>query len=332
MKLPFDTFAKINIIVKNMEKNAMKGLFKTAGAVSAAAILVFIFFNYHSDIAPEKLIKKYRLPSSRFIEVKGTRVHYSIEGEGENLLLIHGTSSSLHTWQTWTDILKNHYRIIRLDLPAYGLTGPNKKHDYSEKWYDAFLTAFLDKTGVKKCHLAGNSRGGAIAWYFAARHPRRTGGLILINAAGYPYKNDISFVFWLAKNRFLGKIGSRITPRYMVKKSLKEVYYDESKITPALVDRHFNLLLRKGNREAFIARSKNQKPYSSNLIKRIKAPALIMWGAQDRWIAPENATRFKKDIPRSEVIIYPRAGHVPMEEIPRQTAQDALKFLKKLKL
>ncbi len=298
--------------------------------ITILILFITIAANIHLDILPSELEKKYFLPTSGYINIEELKVHYSDEGQGYPLVLIHGTSSSLHTWQGWTEKLKKHFRIIRMDVPAYGLTGPNRDHDYSEEWYDQFLVSFLNQLKIEKCHIAGNSRGGAIAWYFSAKHPERIKGLILVDAAGYPYRGDISLAFRLARTPVLNKIAKNITPRYLVKKSLGEVYYDKNKITENLVDRHFDLLLRRGNRNAFIARSINREPYSQKLIKSVKAPTLIMWGKADSWITPDRAELFKKDIPGSKVIIYPRAGHVPMEEIPMKTAGDALNFLKGL--
>ncbi len=308
----------------------MKKNIKITLSVLLLAIAVLAAFNYRADIPAKKLKKKYTLPVSKFMKLQGMDVHYAVEGRGFPLVLIHGTSSSLHTWEKWTGTLKKHYKIIRLDLPAYALTGPNKNHDYSEKWYDQFLSEFLKNLKVTSCFIAGNSRGGAIAWYFALQHPEQVKGLILIDSAGYPYSRSKPLVFRLAATPVLNKFFKNITPRYFVEKSLKEVYADDSKITPELIDRHYELTLREGNREAFIARTVNQKPYSYKRISEIKCPTLIMWGGKDPWIRPEKAEDFKKDIAGSKVIIYPNAGHVPMEEIPAQTGRDALAFLKKL--
>jgi pimeloyl-ACP methyl ester carboxylesterase len=87
------------------------------------------------------------------------------------VVLVHGTAASLHTWDDWTDSLKKDYRVIRMDIPAFGLTGPHPDADYSIEAYVAFLGQFLDQLDIDSMYLAGNSLGGNIAWNFAASLP-----------------------------------------------------------------------------------------------------------------------------------------------------------------
>jgi alpha-beta hydrolase superfamily lysophospholipase len=126
------------------------------------------------DIPPERLKAKYAGPPSKFVNIAGLKVHYRDEGQGVPLVLLHGAASSLFTWDGWTRELSTSYRVIRLDLPGFGLTGPNAAKDYSMAWHTRFLASFLDKLGVKECYLAGNSFGGHIAWMRAATRCRTT--------------------------------------------------------------------------------------------------------------------------------------------------------------
>jgi pimeloyl-ACP methyl ester carboxylesterase len=295
------------------------GILALLGAFAAVSV--------RFDIPAGEMKARYAKPNSRFIEVQGLPVHCVDEGKGFPLLLIHGTASSLLTWDEWARALSGHYRVIRLDIPAYGLTGPNKNNDYSIDTYVSFIRSFLDTMGVKRCHIAGNSLGGAIAWNFAAVHPDMVDKLILIDAGGYPRKKKPPFVFRLARLPVLNRVGRYISPRFLVKKSLLEVYGDDSKVTKELIDRHCDLALREGNRDAFIARSVKVNVSDTSRLKKVKAPTLIMWGSLDEWIPPEDAQNFRRDIAGSRLIIYPGAGHVPMEEIPVETAADALAFL-----
>ena len=98
-----------------------------------------------------ELIEKYTNENSKFINIDGLDVHYRDEGKGEVLLLIHGTFSSLHTYDVWANILKDHFRIIRLDLPGFGITGPSIDNKYSIELFTEFILEFLDAIKVKKC-------------------------------------------------------------------------------------------------------------------------------------------------------------------------------------
>ncbi len=70
------------------------------------------------------LERRYGKPESRFIDVDGIRIHYTDEGNqaGPVLVLLHGVLASLHTWDGWVKALGAHYRIIRLDIPGFGLS------------------------------------------------------------------------------------------------------------------------------------------------------------------------------------------------------------------
>jgi len=297
---------------------------------AAALVLAPIAVNIHCDIPVEKIKEKYAIPESRYMKLQGMQVHYADEGKGFPLVLIHGTSSSLHTWDGWTRKLKKDFRIIRMDIPAYGITGPNRTNDYSPSSYVAFLKEFLDRLGIRKCHIAGNSLGGGIAWSFTAAYPDMISRLILIDSAGYFRHTSPPLVFRITRAPVIGALTRYLTPRYFVKKSLLEVYGDDSKVTDELIDRYHDMALREGNRDAFIARAKmtNVNPYETANIKTISVPVLIMWGSADTWIAPEYARRFRNDLKNSRLIMYEGIGHVPMEEIPEKTAGDAGKFLR----
>ena len=116
------------------------------------AIYGFLFFVIlimssviYLDIPVENLKKEYANEQSKFMDVNELQVHYREEGKGFPIVLIHGTASSLHTWNAWAKELKKTNRVIRLDLPAFGITGPNKDADYSIKGYTTFLTHFFRK-------------------------------------------------------------------------------------------------------------------------------------------------------------------------------------------
>ena len=119
----------------------------------------------------------------------------------------------------------------------------------------------------------------------------------------------------------------RVTPRPMFRKTLREVYYDDSKVTDELVDRYFELFLRPGNRQAYIDRIAQPQEAEPRRLEQLNIPVLIQWGVHDGWIPLADAYRFEEVLPNARLITYEHAGHVPMEEIPGQTAADARAFL-----
>ncbi len=293
------------------------------------ALGVFIGLNYHADGDLAELKEKYSLENSKFINIKNMPVHYTIDGTGEKtLVLLHGTGSSLHTWNSWLEEFKDYYRVIRLDLPGFGLTGPNPKGRYDRIFYSIFLETFVDKLNLGKFHLAGNSFGGYVAWNYALNHPAKVDKLILLDASGYP-REDVPtpLGFRLAKDETIGSYMEKITPRYLVEKTVCDAYEDDSMASKEIVDRYFDLLLREGNRKALMLKMQHIKYDNWDKIKLIQNPTLIMWGNKDAVVPPSHAYKFHKDIKDSEFIMYDDIGHLPMEEIPERSAKDVLEFL-----
>jgi len=290
----------------------------------AIVILVFIIgilaYLYKRDIPVDVLKKQYTNEQSKFITIDGAEVHYRDEGNKNDsipLVLIHGTSSSLHTWDSIVPALSDKKRVIRIDLPAFGLTGPHPQRDYSVDFYTQFIDAFLNAIGVQQYIIAGNSLGGSIAWNQALRYPNKVKQLILINSGGYPKKNEKGNIgFKLASTPIVGDVLLKFTPRGIIKKSVEDVYSDKTKVSDELVQRYFDLLLRAGNRQATLDIFKQRKPGGSEKIKNIQTPTLIIWGEDDQLIDVSNAYLFQKDIFNSKLAIIPKTGHVPMEENP----------------
>jgi len=307
----------------------LKKILKISALVLLLLLVILAVLNYHSDIPFSKLKDKYSLPSSQFVEIKGMPVHYTIEGEGEkDLLLIHGTGSSLHDWEDWMPYLHLHFRIIRLDLPGFGLTGPNPQNRYDRIFYQVFLEAFANKVGLKDFHIVGNSFGGYVAWNYTIKNPNKVDRLVLLNSSGYPMANKkLPIGFRLAANETLAPLMKKITPKSIIRKTVLAAYEEDSLVTDELVNRYFELLLREGNREALMGKTQQIKKDNWQSISSIRHPTLIIWGELDEVVPAAHAYRFHKDMPQSELIMYEGIGHMPMKEIPEKSAFDLLEFL-----
>lgn len=289
----------------------MKGVW-----VSALALITSMFLTACAEpIKQSWLEQKYSNSASRFMSVDGNRVHYRDEGVGEPLVLIHGTASSLHTWDEWVQALKLNYRVIRLDLPGFGLTGPDRADRYEIEDDVRLLRAFLARLGLEKVHLAGSSLGGRIAWQLALEYPGKVESLTLLNALGYPQERwpmPIEMAQWPV----MDKIMASFSPRFMYASGLKDVYFDASLVDEGLVDRYFELSRYPGNLAAFPKRVQARLDTDAALIPGIRVPTLILWGKEDKYFPVGNAHRFGADIANSRVHVYPYVGHLPMEEVP----------------
>ena len=297
------------------------------------AIIAVVLLFGHRDIPLNKLKAKYTNAASAFIEVNGMDVHFRDEGDLSDsipIVLIHGTASSLHTFDAWADSLKKTNRVVRMDLPAYGLTGPFPDRNYSMAHYTAFIKDFLTALKIKQCVLAGNSLGGQIAWNFTLEQPGMVTKLILIDAAGYPlHSKSVPIGFKMARMPVVRNLITYVTPRFVVRASVENVFFDKSKVTDALIDRYFELTLREGNRQAFIDRfsfASDTSAYTN--ISNIQQPTLILWGANDLLIPVENAHKFHAYLPNDTLVILDNSGHTPMEESPAESIKPVINFLK----
>jgi len=269
---------------------------------------------------------------SRFIVLGGMNVHYRDEGRHDDpspLVVLHGTSSSLHTWEGWAYLLKGQKRVISLDLPGFGLTGPSPGGDYRTETEARFVLQFLDAMRVQKFDVAGNSMGGNVAWRLAVLAPERVQHLILVDASGQAFTPEsIPLGFRLARTPGLSELMRDVLPRGVVESSVRSVYGDPERVKPAVVDRVFELTLRDGNRDALI-KSFEQADHGADVarIKTIKTPTLIIWGGKDRLIPPENASLFAAQIAGSKLVVFDDLGHVPQEEDPARTVAAVKAFL-----
>lgn len=305
----------------------MKKLLRVIAVIFILLIIAFVAIQKKS-IPLDVLNQKYCNTDSKFIEVDGLNVHYKIEGEGMPIVLIHGTGAALQTWDAWTDSLKKNFKVIRLDMPAFGLTGPRNDNDYSSKMYVDFLDKFVAKIGVDTFALAGNSLGGEIAWKYAYTHLEKVSKLILVDPAGFysKEKGNGAIIFKLAKIKWLAALMSKMDTKIIVNQTLKDVYYDDTKITEAKKQLYYDMSLRDGNRESFSARVQQIGKEPALDIAAIKTPTLTIWGKQDVLLDISLLGNFKK-IPNNKIIEYDSCGHSPQEEIPEKSVKDVISFL-----
>jgi len=317
-------------------RRAGRTLVTVAGVIVGTVLALatgFVALNWAPDRPVAELEARWALPPSRFIEISGMRVHLRDEGRRDDpvpIVLLHGTSASLHTWDGWVAALATDRRVIRFDLPGFGLTGPAPDGNYQVERYVEFVAEMLDALDIERCVLVGNSFGGSVAWETAlALPPGRVQKLILVDAAGYPLVSEsVPIAFRIARMPVLSPIMAVTLPRGVVEDSVRNVYGDPDRVTPELVDRYYEISLRAGNRAA-LAQRFAQAHYGqhANRINAIRVPTLILWGGRDRLIPPSHGELFHRDIAGSRLVVFPELGHVPHEEDPVATVAAVRDFL-----
>lgn len=313
----------------------MKKILRFLAYIVLALILLvaaFIAWSWAPDVPVDQLKARWAQPPSQFIDVEGLQVHLRDEGPRDDplpIVLVHGTAASLHTWEGWAGELRKTRRVIRFDLPGFGLTGPNAANDYSIDVYVRFVNALLDQLGVQRFVIAGNSLGGEVAWAVAHAQPQRVAKLILVDAAGYWYEpKSVPLGFRLAGMPALRPLMANMLPPGLIEKSVRNVYGDPARVTPELVALYTDITRREGNRAALRQRLAQRNTGREQDIKALKLPTLILWGGQDRLIPPVYAQRFAADITGSKLVMFDALGHVPQEEDPVATLAAVQAFLR----
>ena len=302
--------------------------------VGLVVVLVGAFLLLRTpDTDPAAMRAKYGGPPSQFLKLAGgLTVHVRDEGPrgAPVIVLLHGSNADLHTWDAWTALLTEQYRVIRLDQIGHGLTGPSPGGDYSPSAFDAAIAGVTAQLRVSKFVLAGNSMGGGIALHYALTHADQVAALVLIDAGGAPRvgKEPGNIGFRIARTPVLRNLMLSITPRALVDQSLHQSVWNQSVATPAAVDRYWELLRYPGNRQATLDRfAGGWQSFTPQQLAALKLPVLILWGAHDQLIDVQSAHWFQQQIAGSSLIVYPDAGHVPMEEVAQRSAADLTAWL-----
>lgn len=312
----------------------MKGVLKWLAVLGVILVGAFLLLRT-PDTDPLAMKAKYGGAPSQFVDLGGgLMVHLRDEGprDAPVLMLLHGSNADLHTWDAWAKALAGRFRVIRFDQIGHGLTGPNRAGGHG---LDAMVNTtekLREKLGVERMALAGNSMGGAIAARYAMVYPQHLGALILIDAGGAPQPADRkgrgNIGFTLAATPGVSLLMRSITPRSLVERSLSQSVANQAVVTPAAVDRYWELLRYPGNRAATAERfATPRKTFTDQELAAIKAPTLILWGEEDRLISVAGARWYHAGIAGSRLRTYPGIGHLPHEEAPQATAAEVLAFL-----
>lgn len=306
-------------------------------AIITAVLAVGYFAMKRADIPYHSLESAYTNGASEFTTLKdGLKVHYRDEGliEGPTIVLVHGFSASLHTWEGWVRDLKQDHRVISLDLPAHGLTRAPEDYPMDIDQFVQVVDELTDILAAEKFTLAGSSMGGATAWAFAEDHPEKLEGLVLVGASGWPKSeadlNKQPFVFKLLANPTARYLLKDIDMTILIKSGLKDSFVDQSFVTNDMVSRYAALSRAPGHRPAILrlmTDSAARRVATAQIMAGIKVPALILHGDQDNLVPVDAGRKFGATIPGANMIVYENVGHLPQEEITEQSLSDLRKFL-----
>jgi pimeloyl-ACP methyl ester carboxylesterase len=304
----------------------------------AAALGLSYAFLADPDVPRDVLVQKYGQPPSQFTELpSGATAHFRDQGnrDAPTVILLHGSNASLHTWEPWARAFGDKLRVITVDLPGHGLTGPTPQADYSLDGMGAFVDEFATQMGLTAFALAGSSMGGAVAVKYTQAKPWRVTALILVDSAGIALPGmEPPIGVRIATTPVLNQITRVFPTRNLYDSGLKMSFVDQSLVTKEMVDRYWELNRGPGVRDA--TRKRFSTPWADLVAEAQKIEAalpamttrtLIMWGAEDKLVPVRAGEVFRDKIPGAKLIVYDRVGHIPQEEAPEKSAADAMNFL-----
>ncbi|MCL4776524.1 MAG: alpha/beta hydrolase [Gammaproteobacteria bacterium] len=281
----------------------------------------------------QSLASKYASPGSQFVELDGIRIRYRDEGAGPAVLLVHGTLGDLADWDGWIDLLADRYRVIRLDLPGFGLSGEVPNGNYSIDRMLSLVDGLMDHLRQESFALVGISLGGAIAFRYAATRTSRVKSLVLINSAGMESGRPIDDADRAEKTSrprndiFTGPV---VTPA-----DIAEFYSaytsDPSRLPDSFIQRKVDFLNVRGRDEigrrimALYERGDPQR-----VLAHVRAPSLVLWGAHNFALDTRVARQFASALTGAclvELVVLEQGGHYINVERPRESAGAALAFL-----
>lgn len=266
-------------------------------------------------------------PHSHFINWRGTEIHYTDEGKGTPVLMIHGFGAAYTHFNKMTELMKNDYRIIRIDLPGFGLSDLpklNEGENYTQK-YREYLSFLLDTLQLDSLYVIGNSMGGLVTWMAAVEHPEKVKKIVLLNAAGYDLETVLK-ARGKFRSKFMRNIAAKGMPLSMSRKGMQASFFNAEKVEEDYVKTMNKFINIKGNIPNMLSVILDDHFPDTALVQKVQCPTLIIWGREDKTIPVAHTEKFKRDIPNSKVVIFENCGHCPMLEEPEKTTRECVRF------
>ena len=253
------------------------------------------------------------------------------EGQGYPLVLVHGLGASSFSWRDNLAPLSRHFRVLAPDLPGHGHTPAYLGGDFRLETLAQGVSHFLDRQGVDKAALAGNSLGGGLALFLAREYPERFPALVLLAPAAALQR--LPRVFALLGLPVIGLLAAALLGSWILPRALRIAYYRPELITPAVIAGYAPTFRPWANRLALrqICRQASHWPPSriEALLPAIRQPTALIWGDQDRILPVSQAYWLKGRLPQAEMQILPEVGHAPQEEVPDTVNKIIIAFLER---
>jgi pimeloyl-ACP methyl ester carboxylesterase len=255
--------------------------------------------------------------------------YVEIDGQGPNLVLLHGLGASSFSWRRNRARLARHFRVITPDLPGHGRSPAPLDGDYRVEALVQGVLDFLDWHGMRTAILGGNSLGGSLSLLAARERPAQIAALVLLAPAAA--MSHVPYAFYPLRLPVLGYAIAALLGPWFLPWFMRLVYYQPSRLIPEAVPGyagpyrqwHRRLALRR------ICQQLQVRPLEeiADLARRLAQPTLLIWGEADRILPAAQGLWLRQHLPQPEFHLLPEVGHAPQEEAPEAVNKIIIDFL-----
>ncbi|MCA1558612.1 MAG: alpha/beta hydrolase, partial [Acidobacteria bacterium] len=269
---------------------------------------------------------------SRFAEVEGVRLHYQEAGSPADpaMILIHGFTASTLVWsEVLVPMSERGFHVIAPDLAGFGFSGKPKTAEYTIDWQARLIMGLMDKLGIERATLVGNSYGGAVAAICALDYPERVKSLVLVGAVS----NDNVKKRLLLRLGRSPVVGDLISPllldvRWLVRRRVLRNRVRIKEINEQRFETHHRHLRTSSTQRAALCMLRR---WHAERIRDeahlIKQPVLLIWGEQDVEMPLEDGHFLHRQIPGARLMVFRNCGHLPQEEYPQEFVELVTEFV-----
>ncbi len=245
----------------------------------------------------------------RNVIAAGLKTNYLEAGEGEPVVLIHGSGPGVTAYANWRlaiPVLSQKYRVLAPDIAGFGYTERKADTPYNLDFWVRHLVEWLDATGVKKARFIGNSFGGALTLAIASRHPEFVERFVLMGSAGVEFEMTPG----------LDAVWGYEPSVENMRKVVMSFAYDTSILTDDLIKSRYEASIRPGFHESYsrlfeAPRQRHIKAMATpeDQLRKIKQRALIIHGRDDRIVPLSNSYKLHALLEHSDLHVFGECGH-----------------------
>jgi haloalkane dehalogenase len=274
---------------------------------------------------------------SRCINLDGNLYHFVDEGEGENLLLLHGNPSWSFYYRKLILALRGSHRLIAVDHIGCGLSDKPQKYPYTLAQHISNVERLVEQRGLRDITLVVHDWGGPIGLGFAVRNPETISRIIILNTVGFPLPKIPWFLrvcgskrlgaFLVRRLNLFAKTAARVGVRTgnRMSKEVREAYlapYDSYAHRVAIHRFIQDIPFRKSSSCLPLLQD-----IEAGLQKLKDIPTLIVWGGKDPVFTLSALQRWREHLPDADVVLLPQSGHYVLEDSPDKVLKEIDAFL-----